>query len=574
MQKLIHFLKDWRNQSKYMVWLLRYSKPYIPKIMLLLFFDIAASLIGVGMAVISKDIIDSATSGAMIKRAIILYILAILVSLAITAFTNLISIAVNERFSFGIRKQIYEKIIRSYWTDIMKYHTGDLLTRLTSDAGNIADGLINVIPTIIRLIIELIVTFFTLFYYQPMLACFALVMSPVVTVVCFILGRKLKALQVKVQESESEYRSFIQESLSNLLVVKSFTNEEYATDRLVQLRDQRFYWVFKKNRLSVASTSIMSLSFNLGYIGAFVFGAVQLSRKAITYGMMSVFLTLVNRIQAPIMALGQYIPKIVSILASAERIIEIQDIKLEEKPDEHITAENIGIDISNLTFGYNEETVLDDISLSIKPGEFVAIVGRSGIGKTTLIKLIMSFMSNMEGLIEFYNSMGEKETANAGTREFISYVPQGNTLFSGTIRENIRMGRLQATENEMMEALKLAAAYDFVMELPNGLDTVIGERGHGISEGQAQRIAIARALVRKAPFLIFDEATSSLDEKTELAVLKGLQNLKPRPTCLIITHRRSVLKYCDREINIDNKKLLVFNAQNSMGGTNVKVAVD
>ena len=186
----------------------------------------------------------------------------------------------------------------------------------------------------------------------------------------------------------------------------------------------------------------------------------------------------------------------------------------------------------------------------------MAIIGESGIGKTTLIRLMMSFMSNYRGNITYFNQAGEQEKANAGSREFIAYVPQGNTLFSGTIRENIRMGNLEASEEEIFQALRMAAAYDFVMELPEGLDTIIGERGHGLSEGQAQRIAIARAFVRRAPFLILDEATSALDEKTELSVLQGLQELQPKPTCLIITHRRSILTYCDREIRIQDKRIL------------------
>ena len=204
--------------------------------------------------------------------------------------------------------------------------------------------------------------------------------------------------------------------------------------------------------------------------------------------------------------------------------------------------------------GENEVRALDGVTLTIEEGEFVAIIGESGIGKTTLIRLMMSFMSNYQGSITYYNQKGETVAANAGMREFVSYVPQGNTLFSGTIRENIRMGNLQATEDEVIEALKWASAYEFVSELPNGLDTVVGERGHGLSEGQAQRRAIARAFVRKAPFLILDEATSALDEKTEMSVIQGLQNLFPRPTCVIITHRRSILQYCDREIRIAEKK--------------------
>lgn len=236
--------------------------------------------------------------------------------------------------------------------------------------------------------------------------------------------------------------------------------------------------------------------------------------------------------------------------------MELQNIPLEEKLPETIRPAEVGVKVDNLTFGYTEETVLENVSLDIKPGEFVAIIGESGVGKTTLIRLIMSFMSNMQGNVSFYNAYGESVPTNAGVREFLAYVPQGNTLFSGTVRENIRMGNLNATEEEMLDALKLSAGYDFVMGLPNGLDTVIGERGHGLSEGQAQRIAIARAFVRKAPFLILDEATSSLDEATELSVLQGLQRLEPKPTCLLITHRKSVLQYCDREIKIENAKMI------------------
>ena len=430
------------------------------------------------------------------------------------------------------------------------------MTRLTSDAGNIADGIISTIPSIIQLFIELLLVFFTLFSYSPILAIFALLVAPVAAISSWWFGRKLKKLQIKVQESDAAYRSFLQESLANLLIVKAFANEDYSAERLTQLREERFHWVFKRTKMGMVSQTAMSMSFQIGYIAAFAYGALQISRKAITYGTMSVFLTLVNRVQSPVLSLAQQIPKVVSILASAGRVIEIQNIPLEEKKQEQITVESVGVDIQNLTFGYTDETVLDNISLHINPGEFVAIIGASGIGKTTLIRIIMSFMSNIKGNVTFFNENGEQEKANAATRNFVAYVPQGNTLFSGTVRENIRMGNLDATEEEMLDALKLAAGYDFVMGLPNGLDTVIGERGHGLSEGQAQRIAIARAFVRKSPFLILDEATSALDEVTEQGVIKGLQQLRPKPTCLIITHRKSILEYCDREITIENKKTI------------------
>ena len=548
---------DRDNQLRYFKWLMYYSKPYAWKIMLLMSIDLVTTLVSLKMVTLSKTIIDNATNGQSFKTAIIVYIILMISMQAVGVFSGIFSTMLNEKFGFGIRKQVYEKIIRSHWLDIKKYHTGDLMTRLTSDAGAIADGIINTIPSVIRLSIELVLVFFTLFRYSRMLALFALLVAPVSAVTCWWLGRKLKKLQVKVQESEALYRSFLQESMANLLIVKAFANEDYASERLTNLRENRFYWVFKRTKLSMASSVIMGFSFQLGYIAAFTYGALQVSLKAITYGTMSVFLALVNRVQSPIMGLAKTVPQVVSILASAGRVIEIQNIPEEKSLPIDMARENIGVKVNDLTFGYTDETVFENVNLDIKPGEFVAIIGESGIGKTTLVRIIMSFTSSLTGSVDFYNAYGEGVAANSGTREFIAYVPQGNTLFSGTIRENIRMGKLDATDEEMWEALRLASGEEFVKNLPGGLDCVIGERGHGISEGQAQRIAIARAFVRKSPFLILDEATSSLDENTELQVLKGLQELNPRPTCLIITHRKSILPICDREIKIENKKTII-----------------
>ena len=559
MNKLKALWKDRDNQWSYFKWLMHYARPYTGRIALMMGISLLNTLATLFMVHISKMIIDNATFGNGFLRLVVVYVLMTLLLEGIRIFATLWGTMLNEKFSFGIRKQVYEKIISSHWMDVKKFHTGDLMTRLTSDAGTVADGIISIIPGIIQLAVELILVFCTLYVYSPLLAILALVVAPVAAVSSWWLGRKLWKLQIKVQESEAAYRSFMQESLANLLIVKAFANEDYASDRFVQLREERFKWVYRRTRMGVANSTIMGLAFQFGYIAAFAYGALQISTKAITYGTMSVFLTLVNRVQAPIMGLAQQIPRVVSVLASAKRIIELQDIPTEGKQEKNIPARQIGVDISHMSFGYTEENVLEDVNLHIQPGETVAIIGESGIGKTTLIRIIMSFMSNASGEIRFFNETGDTETANAATRNFIAYVPQGNTLFSGTVRENIRMGKLDATTEEMYEALKLASGYDFVMNLPNGIDTVIGERGHGLSEGQAQRIAIARALIRKAPFLILDEATSALDEATELSVLNGLKQQDPQPTCLIITHRKSILPYCDREIQIENKKVQIFD---------------
>ena len=556
MSKIKNLWSDRSNQYQYAKWLVQYAKPYMGRITVMMLFNLLYTVVGLVMVTLTKRIIDEATEGNPIITLIVCYLILTIGLQLVSVFGTLMNTMLTEKFSFGIRKQIYEKIIHSHWMDVKKYHTGDLMTRLTSDAGNVADGIIGTIPSIIQLIVELLLVFITLFSYSPLLACFALLVAPVAAVSSWWFGRKLKRLQVKVQESEAAYRSFLQESLANLLIVKAFANEEYSTQRLTQLREERFGWVYRRTKMGLISSTAMSMSFQVGYIVAFAYGAIQISRKAITYGTMSVFLTLVNRVQAPVMGLAQQIPRVVSILASAGRIMELQELPLEEKEEEPLAVVQAGVDVSGLTFGYTQDNVLENVSLHIAPGEFVAVIGESGIGKTTLIRIIMSFMSNIQGSVTFYNEKGETQKANAATRNFIAYVPQGNTLFSGTVRENIRMGNLNATEEEMNEALKLAAAYDFVQELPKGIDTAIGERGHGLSEGQAQRIAIARAFVKKAPFLILDEATSSLDEATEQEVIRGLQRLTPRPTCLVITHRKSILQYCDREIKIENKTIV------------------
>ena len=552
------FTNRYKNSVlSYVKWLFGYTKPYLPQLFLIMFFTGFSSLSVIAFAVLSQKIIDAAQFGSDFKQNIIIYIVIVILAQVVKIIASMMEIIIDEKFSFGIRKSVYERILNTKWIDISKYHTGDLITRLTSDTNSVAGGISYIIPNFIILVVDLIVTFLTLYYYNKGLAVFSLAFAPVAVFVSFIFGRKLKYLQTKLQESESTYRSYIQESLGNIMILKTFCAEEYATERLSRLREDRFSWVYKKSKMNMISTTVLESSFQIGYIVAFVWGVIGISNHTITFGGMTVFLMLVNRIQGPLMEMTGYIPKMASVLSSAERIMEIQDLKEEEKTGlkEEFTGK-IGIKIENVSFAYQEELILDNVNLDIKPGEFISIMGESGIGKTTLIQMILAFLDPIKGIIALYDET-QSVKIDGGLRKFMSYVPQGNTMFSGTIADVLKMAKQDATDDEIIEALRKADIYDVVSELPNGIHSIIGEKGNGISEGQAQRIAIARALLRNAPILILDEATSGLDENTELKVLKNIRSLSPSPTCILISHRKSVLDYCDRSIQIINKKIYV-----------------
>ena len=547
------YKEDKARGKDYFKWLLHYTNPYLWKIGLLMLISVGMTFVSIQYAVASQKLVDMAGNGHITNMAIVVFIALMIVMELVNLSMNLATAMMNEKYTFGIRKQVYDKILRAEWLGMQKFHTGDMMTRMTSDAGNVADGMVNVVPNIIVLIFQLVAVFITLYINSPFLAIVALFLTPFGMLLAFVIGRKLKDLQIKVQESETAYRSFIQESLANILVVKAFSSEDRFSDKLTCLRENRFYWIWKKNLLSSGSNLVLSGTFSLGYVFAFVYAAGQIARGEITFGTMMLFLSLFGRVQAPIAALAQELPGVVSIFSSAGRIMDIQEVTTENVLPAVDMVGPVGTTVKDLTFAYDKENILEDVSFDINPGEFIAIIGKSGIGKTTLIRLLMNFIITNQGNIEFFDNSGHKTTTSATVREFISYVPQGNTLFSGTIRDNVLIGKPDATEDELWTVLDMAVCREFIEKLPQGLDTVIGEKGVGLSEGQAQRIALARAFIRKSPFIILDEATSALDEKTEQELLQKLGNMNPKPTCLLITHRTSVLNYCDRELAIEDK---------------------
>lgn len=560
LEKLAAFFRDWENQSGYLKWMISQTKPFMGPLMFIFALNLLVSVTGVGSTVVTKYIIDGATGSGPDFTALGVTVLVVLTasSIAISASSSILAAYINERYAFSIRSRVYDNVLRGVWKKLVSFHSADIVTRLTSDVDRVAGGISSIIPNIFFLAVRLGIAFCVLFYYDRFLALAALALGPVGVLLSLIFSGKLKKYQEELAKNESEYRSFMQETVENISVLKTFQQEDFCSERLSALRNRRLYLVMKRNKLNTAMNVLIQFVFYLGYLVAFSWGIYRLSTQSITYGTMTIFLSLVSQVQGPIIGLGSIIPQFITVLASAGRVIEMDSISSEERAGEKIKngAKNIGLRIQNVTFAYDRENVLDNLDLEIGSNEIVGLMGYSGSGKTTLARLILSLVHPQPGgRLVFYDDTGVTEEVSAAVRRFISYVPQGNTLFSGTIADNLRAGNRLATEEEMWEALEIADAATFVRELDGGLEANIGEKALGLSEGQAQRIAIARALIKAAPILILDEATAALDMKTEEEVIKRLCASNFLHTCFIITHRRSMLNYCTRALEIEGKQL-------------------
>ncbi len=550
---------EFKKVLEYSKWILDNARGFKKNIAVIIILDAVTALIGVSIAILSKNLIDSAVD-KIISKAIIfagIFGALVLANLGIKAFSSVLSVRTFELMANSIRKRMFSRISMSEWLPVTKYHSGDILTRLTSDVGNVTTAAVNTLPSIIYLCVQLLAAFGTLLYYEPMLAVLAFILGPFTVLLSRIWGRKLKKLNVKVQESESAYRSFIQESIENMLIVKTYQMEKKNVDTISQLHGIRLKWVMKKNITGVVASTTLGLGYWVGYLLAFCWGALKLSRGNTSFGTLTAFLQLVSQVQVPFIGLASTIPQLIAAIASSGRLKEIEALPLECLSKELPTEVMTGIDLQNINFSYNNNRpILERLTVNIQPGEIVGLIGSSGEGKTTLIRLLLALLKPDNGRVSFVAQGGNEYPASADTRDWISYVPQGNTLFSGTIEENIRAGYPEASDEEVEAAARAACAMDFIEELAEGIKSKIGERGIGLSEGQAQRISIARALLRKAPVLILDEATSSLDIDSEMYVLNSINELKPARTCIVITHRPTALKICSRILRLKNGSLI------------------
>ena len=558
LKKLWQLIHNPAKLKEYARWISRQTKPFLPSLALMTLIDLVLILIGFGSSFLSKTVVDSATAAKPYATAFAIMFTLTAASIGIGAFVNILRTMINERFAFGIRLKLFDRLLASQYLPLSRYHSGDLLTRLTSDANTVATSIATAIPSLAMIFVRLIIAFMLLYSYSPFLALSALLLAPGGLLVSLLTSRKLKEYSIEVKETEAAYRSFLQEHTAHIAVVKTFCMEEHSRTRMSDLRGRTLEALLKRSRLGVLTSTLVRCLFSLGYLLSFSYCLHGLHSGTLSYGTMTLFLTLFSQIQQPLIGLGQLLPQAIAILASADRIMELESIK--EDPRSGCTAlpSEVSLTFDNVSFAYDRTEILRDISFTATPHQLVGIMGPSGAGKTTLIRLILALAEPTSGNITCCYD-GTDEAISADARRMIAYVPQGNTLLSGSIRENLRWGRPDASDEEMFKALEDASA-DFVHSLPQGLDTPLGEKAMGLSEGQAQRIAIARALLRRAPILILDEATSALDEASEERILSRLSDPKRAyaPLCLIITHRRSMLRYFDRLIEIDKEGHAAF----------------
>lgn len=461
----------------------------------------------------------------------------------------------NTKARNGIRADVFRHVLDSEWHGRESFHSGDTVNRLEEDINVVVDLFGTRVPDVIVTVLQLIAASIFLFTLEPSLLWVILVLMPVAVIGSKMFFRTIRNLTSKIRARESDIQELMQENLQQRVLVKTLGRTEQVMEKMGWLQGSELDSVVKRLNYNAIARSFMRFGFSAGYAAAFLWGVFGIKNGAVTYGMMTAFLQLVGQVQRPIADLGRHIPAFIQAVASLERIHDLLELPLEEKGNDVMFETAPGIRIDDVSFAYDDvpeeerRNILSDFSYDFKPGSVTAIMGLTGAGKSTLTKLILGLLHPSEGNVYIYSD-AVNVPAGPATRCNFRYVPQGNTLMSGSVRENLLLANPSATQEDMIDALHTAVA-DFVLELPSGLDTFCSEKGSGLSEGQAQRIAIARALLHSGGALILDEATSSLDVETERLLLERLaEKYHGRKTILWITHRESVTSIADTVLKI------------------------
>lgn len=491
-------------------------------------------------------------------------ILVLLVAeMLVYCLNNYLKARTSSKIEIRIKERLFRSLFCKQWNDLSSFHSGELLNRMNADGGTVVSGITTLIPHVVSIFTKVIACLIVLVRMDWRFTIALLAFGVLLLVLSRFYGKKTKELHKDCQSKNGKAKSFEQESFANGMLIQSFDGSEKIGERLRSLFRVYYKAYMRRANWTNLSHSATYLVFSGGYYLGLLWGVVQLTNPAsgMTYGAFTAFLQIVSQIRTPFMNMSGILPQYFNMLASAERILELENLPDEPRLAEPYSASDLyrrmqSLEASNVHFAYDEDKpVLTGADLTVKKGEFVALAGYSGIGKSTLFKLMLGFYSLKGGSLTA-NLDGESLPLGADTRCLFAYVPQKSMLLSGTIRENVAFCCEETSEEAIWAAAEVADIAEAIRQMPDGLDTMLGEGGAGLSEGQLQRLAIARAVLSGAPILLLDECTASLDEATEERVLRNLRNLQNR-TCLCISHRPAALEICDRIIRVEDGKIVV-----------------
>ena len=541
---------------KYLRWFLRTARPYSLPLALMILCCVILAGCTIFFVYICKQLVDSAVaafSGAglqSVSKWFICLVAVVLVRVALNALRAYVQTKTEIRMKNSLRRKLFGIMLRMQSDGSAKHHSGDIINRIQEDVRVVSSAIVGALPNFIGTSLQFVAAVAFLVYMDARLALAVVVVVPLGLLIGKYISGRIRKLTLDIRKSDSMVQAHVQESIQHLTLLQSLEYADATAVELDGLQGTLYSGEIRRTKFSVISRLFVSLAFQTGYIIAFMWGVLGISHGTVTYGMMTAFLQLVGQIQRPLADMSGQIPSLIHASASIDRLMELEALPAEEPAEPHLLHGNVGVKLENVSFAYpdNPSDVLHDFSYEFKPGSRTAIVGPTGIGKSTMIRLLLALLKPREGKISLYDSSSEVPVSSA-TRINLVYVPQGNSLFSGTVRDNLLMGNPEATQQQLENALRTAAA-DFVFSLPSGLDTQCFEAGAGLSEGQAQRIAIARALLRPGSVLLLDEFSSALDAETETLLLERLTKELPGHTMVFITHRDKIIDYCDSVLRL------------------------
>jgi ABC-type bacteriocin/lantibiotic exporter with double-glycine peptidase domain len=557
-------------------WIYQYARRYWPAMVFYTALGLLGTVVSLGSSLVSKDLVDIITGHetGMVIRTFCMMIGLNLGNAVVSQISSYASNWISMKVDTEIKAEIFEKILITDWESLTNYHTGDLLTRWGTDASQISSGVLSFIPNAIIYVFRFLSAFAMVVYYDWTFAVFAFLGMPVSLLLSKTLMTRMVNNNKRSAAMSAKMSGFNQETFSNIQTIKAFDLIRLYVERLKELQKEYIRMRLDFQKMSVWTSLLLTAVGLLVSYFSYGWGIYRVWSGAISYGTMTMFLGLSGTLSSTLSSLTSLVPTAITLTTSAGRLMDIVEMPREDYSGEDEVVcfarknrqTGIGLQMKDISYRYQNGTeVFTHADLEAYPNEIVALVGPSGEGKTTMLRLLLSLMSVQDGSAVVCaadsEADGEKLPLSPATRKLFSYVPQGNTMFSGTIAENMRNVKPDAADEEIIEVLKLACAWEFVEKLPEGIHSKVGERGGGFSEGQAQRLSIARALLRRSPILLLDEATSALDVAIERRVLHNIMYDDYPRTCIVTTHRPTVLHLCTRVYEIREKKCVVLTQE-------------